>query len=418
MTGGPLTAWAQLLRVSALSTVPGDALVGAAATGRAPGRGTALAAGASLCLYEAGMALNDWADREEDARERPERPLPSGRISPAAALAAAAGLTAAGLVCAARAGRLPLAVATALAGTVWAYDLRLKHTPAGPAAMAAARSLDVLLGAAATTASGAPLRTASPTPATSATPAASAPGSAGAGGRSPAWGSAPADGCASVGGSAGAGGGSSAWGSARAGGRAPAWDAFSARGSAPARGFGVVGGSAPARGFGVVGGSAPTRGSAPFGGAAPALGAAAVMGAHTLAVTAVSRREAEGGAPAVPLAALGVVGAIAGLVARQRTPLVVAASAAYAQTAGRPLAHAALNPSPPLLQRGVGGGIRAMLPLQAALAARISRTAGEGAAGGDADRTTSNRAAGSVSALALLGLLPVARRLSRRFSPT
>lgn len=97
------------------------------------------------------MALNDWADREEDAVDRPHRPIPSGRVKPAAALAAAAGLTGAGLALAYRAGRPAGLVATALAGTVWAYDLRLKHTPAGPAAMAAARSLDLLLGATATT---------------------------------------------------------------------------------------------------------------------------------------------------------------------------------------------------------------------------------------------------------------------------
>ena len=72
---GTAAAWAQLLRLPALCTVPGDALAGAASSGRAPNRGTALAVGSSLCLYEAGMALNDWADRETDARERPERPL-------------------------------------------------------------------------------------------------------------------------------------------------------------------------------------------------------------------------------------------------------------------------------------------------------------------------------------------------------
>ncbi|GAB2713743.1 hypothetical protein GCM10027072_01850 [Streptomyces bullii] len=97
------------------------------------------------------MALNDWADREEDAAERPHRPLPSGRIRPAGALTAACALTGAGLALAARAGRPALAVAAPLAATVWAYDLTLKHTPAGPAAMAAARALDLLLGAAATT---------------------------------------------------------------------------------------------------------------------------------------------------------------------------------------------------------------------------------------------------------------------------
>ncbi|MBL0801214.1 UbiA family prenyltransferase, partial [Streptomyces albidoflavus] len=80
--GGRLAAWAELLRVSAAFSVPGDALAGAAASGTRPGRRTLLAAGSSLCLYEAGMALNDWADREEDRAERPHRPLPSGRISP------------------------------------------------------------------------------------------------------------------------------------------------------------------------------------------------------------------------------------------------------------------------------------------------------------------------------------------------
>lgn len=45
-------------------------------------------------------------------------------------------------------------------------------------------------------------------------------------------------------------------------------------------------------------------------------------------------------------------------------------AAVYVTTAGRPYLHAALNPSPQLTQRSVGGGIRAMIPFQAALAAR------------------------------------------------
>nr|WP_237524385.1 UbiA family prenyltransferase [Streptomyces sp. SID5643] len=144
-------AWAELLRLPALFSVPGDALAGAAATGSAPSPRTLLAIGSSLCLYEAGMALNDWADRDVDAVERPHRPLPSGRVRPAAALTAACTLTGVGLALAARAGRPALAVAGPLAATVWAYDLGLKHTPAGPVAMGAARGLDLLLGAAATT---------------------------------------------------------------------------------------------------------------------------------------------------------------------------------------------------------------------------------------------------------------------------
>ncbi|CAL9658898.1 Protoheme IX farnesyltransferase [Streptomyces sp. enrichment culture] len=319
-----LRDWAELLRVSALFTVPGDALAGAAAAGLRPHRGTAYAVGASLCLYEAGMALNDWADRDEDAVDRPHRPVPSGRISPTAALGAAGLLTAAGLTFAARAGRPALAVATALTATVWAYDLRLKHTPAAPAAMAAARALDLLLGAAATMSA----------------PHATRPGRAAAGT------------------------------------------------STTRQGF--------SHGKGRDGGPPATPGPV-LRTAAPA---AAALAAHTYAVTAVSRHEAHGGSTLTPLAALGTTTALGLLLARTRATegLVPAVpAAAYVRTAAVPCLHAALNPSPPLTQRAVGGGIRAMIPLQAALAAR------SGANG---------------TALALLGLVPLARTLARKVSPT
>ncbi len=35
---------------------------------------------ASVCLYCGGMAWNDFFDLEQDRRERPDRPIPSGRI--------------------------------------------------------------------------------------------------------------------------------------------------------------------------------------------------------------------------------------------------------------------------------------------------------------------------------------------------
>jgi hypothetical protein len=127
--------------------VPGDTLAGAAAAGRIGRRAAALPL-ASVSLYWAGMALNDWADRDLDAVERPERPIPSGRVRPGQALALAGGLTAGGIGLAALAGGRPAArTATVLAGVVWAYDTLLKESPAGPVAMAAARGLDVLLGA-------------------------------------------------------------------------------------------------------------------------------------------------------------------------------------------------------------------------------------------------------------------------------
>ncbi|MEU0537531.1 SCO3242 family prenyltransferase [Amycolatopsis tolypomycina] len=146
--GAPVKALAELVRAPAALTVPGDAVAGAAASGWPFGRRTLALTGASVCLYWAGMALNDYADRALDAVERPERPIPSGRVTPPAAFGVAAGLTAGGLgIAAAAGGRRALRVAVPLAATVWAYDFALKNTVLGPAAMAAARTLDVLLGA-------------------------------------------------------------------------------------------------------------------------------------------------------------------------------------------------------------------------------------------------------------------------------
>jgi hypothetical protein len=138
-------AYIELVRAPAALSVLGDTVAGAAAAG-IPLRGRRLALPlASVAIYWSGMALNDWSDRELDAVERPERPIPSGRVSPGQALAVAGGLTVAGLALAAYAGALR--VALPLAGAVWAYDLVLKSTPAGPVGMAACRGLDVMLGA-------------------------------------------------------------------------------------------------------------------------------------------------------------------------------------------------------------------------------------------------------------------------------
>ena len=147
---------AELVRAPAALTVPGDSLAGAASAGWPAGSGwptgvrSAALPLASTCLYWAGMALNDWADREVDAVERPERPIPSGRVSARTALATASGLTMAGLAVAGLAGgRRSLALAGVLAAAVWSYDLAPKQGPLSVATMASTRGLDVLLGASA-----------------------------------------------------------------------------------------------------------------------------------------------------------------------------------------------------------------------------------------------------------------------------
>jgi 4-hydroxybenzoate polyprenyltransferase len=142
-----MKALIELVRAPAALSVPGDVVAGAAAAGVLSARSAGLAS-ASVLLYWAGMAANDWSDRHLDAVERPERPIPSGRITPRAAFGVAAGLTVAGLTIAHRSGGArAMRVAVPLAAAVWAYDLRLKNTAAGPAGMAACRALDVLLGA-------------------------------------------------------------------------------------------------------------------------------------------------------------------------------------------------------------------------------------------------------------------------------
>lgn len=82
-----MKAYVELVRAPAALTAVGDTVAGGAAAGT-PLRGRRLLLpAASAAFYWAGMALNDWADRELDAVERPERPIPSGRVSAGAALA-------------------------------------------------------------------------------------------------------------------------------------------------------------------------------------------------------------------------------------------------------------------------------------------------------------------------------------------
>ena len=295
---------AALVRLPAVLSVPGDVLVGAALAGRAAGPRTVALTASSGCLYLAGMALNDWADREIDAHERPGRPIPAGRVSPAFALGLSAVLTGAGLAVAGAVGRgSALGAALPLAATVWAYDLAVKGTPAGPLGMAACRGLDVLLGA------------------------------------------------------------------------------------------GLRGGMTGSR-------SAPWRAALP---------GAAVVGAHTFAVTTLSRREVHGGPPEAAQRALwSTAGVTAGaaLVAvrrarlrgrRGRLALAASLLGGYAVTLGRAQRDAARDPSPASFQRAVGAGVLGLMPLEAGLLA----------------------AAGPLpAALAVAGTWPVARSLARRRAVT
>jgi len=144
-----LRAYLQLCRAPALFTALADILLGylLTRTSLEPVSSLALLLGASAGLYLAGMVWNDIFDREQDAKERPQRPIPSGRVSLRAAITFASVLTLIGLGCAAAAGMRSLVVAGMLTASIFLYDGVLKKTPLGPFLMGGCRFLNVILGA-------------------------------------------------------------------------------------------------------------------------------------------------------------------------------------------------------------------------------------------------------------------------------
>jgi 4-hydroxybenzoate polyprenyltransferase len=137
----------RLCRIPAVFTALGNVIAGVVlARGGCFHLRDLLVVGASAGLYLGGMVLNDYCDRAIDAIERPERPIPSGEVTPAFARGLAIGLLAAGVLLAALHGGAALAVALPLAACVVAYDAWAKGTPLGPLAMGACRFLNVCLG--------------------------------------------------------------------------------------------------------------------------------------------------------------------------------------------------------------------------------------------------------------------------------
>ncbi len=124
---------------------------------------------ATAGLYTAGMVLNDVFDLKIDREERPERPLPSGRIPIGVARKLGFALLALGWTSAALvslwlttwpiSGSLepppetaptwawgPITAATLLAGCIVSYNAGIKRTWWGPMNMGACRTLNILLG--------------------------------------------------------------------------------------------------------------------------------------------------------------------------------------------------------------------------------------------------------------------------------
>jgi 4-hydroxybenzoate polyprenyltransferase len=143
-------AYAELFRISNLPTVVSNTAVGVAlgcAGADIPLEAAGPCAIAILFLYLAGVASNDAIDADWDATERPERPIPSGRLSLAQAYRAALSAFGLGLAVLASIGFTALAVGVVLVAVITLYNMFHKRFAASIVFVGAARGLVYLTAA-------------------------------------------------------------------------------------------------------------------------------------------------------------------------------------------------------------------------------------------------------------------------------
>lgn len=144
-------AYLELVRLPNLFTAVGDVVAGYLVVSRGVDvvwSHLAILMMASVCLYAGGVVLNDYFDRDVDAVERPERPIPSGRVHARDALKLGARLLGTGCIFAVGTGVPSLLVAALLAGCIVLYDAKGKRIEyVGSLNMGACRFLNVVLGA-------------------------------------------------------------------------------------------------------------------------------------------------------------------------------------------------------------------------------------------------------------------------------
>jgi 4-hydroxybenzoate polyprenyltransferase len=103
-----------------------------------------------MLLYMGGLILNDVADYDEDLADRPQRPLPSGRISRQAAAIVGFGLALMSMVLAALCSLATLAISVLLWTLIVAYNFFFKRfLILGSLNMGLCRGVSLILGASA-----------------------------------------------------------------------------------------------------------------------------------------------------------------------------------------------------------------------------------------------------------------------------
>ena len=101
---------------------------------------------ASVLCYAGGVALNDVCDAERDMLERPERPIPSRRISRATAKRLSYALLGLGMLLAISVSFRATVLAELLVSSIFLYNFHLKSTAFGPVVMGGCRALNIALG--------------------------------------------------------------------------------------------------------------------------------------------------------------------------------------------------------------------------------------------------------------------------------
>lgn len=135
----------RLLRPALAPTAAADVVAAAVIAGGAAILDMTAAALGSMCLYMAGMALNDLVDRDKDAELHSERPLVQAPKLARAALFLVVLLTALGIVLCTAAGAQWPAVCVVVLAT--AYNLGAKKTfPADAIVLGGARGANLWIG--------------------------------------------------------------------------------------------------------------------------------------------------------------------------------------------------------------------------------------------------------------------------------
>ena len=143
-----LKPYLQLVRLPNLFTAVADSLAGwllVEGSLHSPGKWLPLTL-ASLVTYAGGIVLNDVFDFEVDRKERPQRPLPSGRVSRRLAERFGVACLVLGLAFAALVSVRTVVVEAVLIAAVLVYNAGFKKTVLGPEFMGACRGLNLLLG--------------------------------------------------------------------------------------------------------------------------------------------------------------------------------------------------------------------------------------------------------------------------------